>query len=168
MYDNFIFNFILLIIISIQADCYLYPPVVHRKLGHQSSNSDGSSTIGGKLPSAEAPLVNITTIQKPQNRQSYSFNSFVTPMSAKPKPAEYLTSFFSQGNSSDVNKDLANIKQRLDKLEKLSSLNQPLPKSKTSVEKFIDSLAADTLAMNPKSIEICASFGFFVVGSILG
>jgi len=120
---------------------------------------------------------------KKNAKPSYSFGSFATPVSAKPPtnhtrgafaPNEYLASLFPQGGNSssspppaaELSRELAAIKLRLEKVEKAASLAAMKPK--TSVEKFMDSLAADTLEMNPKNIERCSTIGLFCLGSLLG
>jgi len=80
-----------------------------------------------------------------------------------------ISSFFTAGNNTvDINKELTSVKNRLEKLEKNMLIVQPLAKPKSSVEKFVDSLTADTINMDSKTIEICSVLGFFVVGIIIG
>ena len=68
----------------------------------------------------------------------------------------------------NIKKDIAILKSRLEKLEK-DQLRLSLSQTqKSTVTTFIDSLAASTLAMNARTVELCAIIGFFGIGVIVG
>ena len=72
------------------------------------------------------------------------------------------------GVDATIKKDIAVLKNRLEKLEKEQlrlSLGQT---QKSTVTTFIDSLAASTLAMNARTVELCAIVGFFWIGVLVG
>lgn len=72
------------------------------------------------------------------------------------------------GVDASIKKDLALLRNRLEKIEKEQlrlSLGQT---QKSSVTTFIDSLAASTLAMNARTVELCAIVGFFGIGVLVG
>jgi len=72
------------------------------------------------------------------------------------------------GVDATIKKDIVLLKNRLEKLEKEQlrlSLGQT---QKSTVTTFIDSLAASTLAMNARTVELCAIIGFFWIGVLVG
>lgn len=69
----------------------------------------------------------------------------------------------------NIKKDIAILKNRLEKLEKDQlRLSSAQTQKSTAVTTFIDSLAASTLAMNARTVELCAIIGFFGIGVIVG
>jgi len=117
-----------------------------------------SSTV--KLTAVEGPVV------QPQPQPG---SVAPTPKAVFASANEYIQNLFVSANSTnDVLKELVNLKNRVDKLEKGAIASQPLPKPKNSVEKLVDSvLSADLLELNSKTVEICATIGCFALGSII-
>lgn len=66
-----------------------------------------------------------------------------------------------------LKKEIYNLKLRIDGIEKNVGTLQT-GKSKTAVGNFVDSLAATTIEMNPRTVEICAVVSFFGIGTIIG
>lgn len=119
-----------------------------------------------KLSSIE-PLSLIQQVQTQLPVPSPALKTGINPVFASAN--EYIQNFFTNTNSSsEVLKELIQLKNRVDKLEKRAITTQPLPKPKSNVEKFVDSvLSADLLEMNPRTVEICAMIGCFTLGSII-
>jgi len=65
-----------------------------------------------------------------------------------------------------LKKEIAGLRGRLEKMEKVSLLSAG--KKRTGVTDFVDSLQANTLAMNARSVELCSIFAFFTIGTIVG
>jgi hypothetical protein len=66
-----------------------------------------------------------------------------------------------------LRKEMALLKLRLDKVEK-TSVALSSGKTKTSISNFVDSLAANTMEMNAKTVEVCSTVAFFAVGTVVG
>lgn len=66
----------------------------------------------------------------------------------------------------NLKKELIAMKTRLDKVEKSALLMSG--KKRTGVSNFVESLQASTLAMNAKTVEVCAVITFFTVGTVVG
>ena len=54
----------------------------------------------------------------------------------------------------------------MEKVEKTAVLMSG--KKRTGVSNFVESLQASTLAMNAKTVEICAVVTFFTIGTLVG
>lgn len=72
----------------------------------------------------------------------------------------------STGDVASMKKELITLKSRLDKVEKSALLLGG--KKRTGVSDFVESLQANTMAMNAKTVEICAVVTFFTIGTIVG
>lgn len=81
---------------------------------------------------------------------------------------ESSTSPVSVGVDVSLKKDIAILKSRLEKLEKEQLRLSFGQTQKSTVTTFIDSLAASTLAMNARTVELCAVIGFFWIGVLVG
>ena len=76
-------------------------------------------------------------------------------------------SYISGGNDIiTLKKELTALKSRLEKVEKTAVLMSG--KKRTGVSNFVESLQASTLAMNAKTVEICAVVTFFTIGTLVG
>ena len=76
-------------------------------------------------------------------------------------------SYISGGNDIiTLKKELTALKNRLEKVEKTAVLMSG--KKRTGVSNFVESLQASTLAMNAKTVEICAVVTFFTIGTLVG
>ncbi|RYH05792.1 hypothetical protein EON65_43760, partial [archaeon] len=76
-----------------------------------------------------------------------------------------------QPNSTWWRKELAILRIRLEKLEKLiSSLsnNQVKFKQPTAVNNFVDAITANTIQINPKTVEICVVLLYCFLGMLIG
>ena len=68
-----------------------------------------------------------------------------------------------------MRKDIVLIKSKLEKLEKAVDYIAQSKSSKIStVGSFIDSLSANTLKMDTKTVEICSIISCFLVGTVIG
>ena len=67
---------------------------------------------------------------------------------------------------SSMKKELSVLKSRIEKIEKTSPLLGG--KKRSGVSDFVESLQANTMAMNAKSVEKCAVVTFFTIGTIVG
>jgi hypothetical protein len=65
-----------------------------------------------------------------------------------------------------MKKELVTLKSRLEKVEKSALLLSG--KKRTGVSDFVESLQANTMAMNAKTVEICAVVTFFTIGTVVG
>jgi len=102
-------------------------------------------------------------IQKVLN---YSADNFNRNMANIPSVVPILSSNWSQLEI--VRNEVIGIKLRVDKLEKAVSTGLTPVKAKSTIDSFIDSLSANTISMNAKTVEICAVISFFFIGSLVG
>lgn len=72
----------------------------------------------------------------------------------------------STGDVASMKRELITLKSRLDKVEKSALLLGG--KKRTGVSDFVESLQANTMAMNAKTVEMCAVVTFFTIGTIVG
>eukprot|EP01041_Mallomonas_annulata_P003278 gene3278-6490_t len=104
----------------------------------------------------------------PINRHIEAFTSNLNyPSLNFPSNSRLNQSTIGSSDDFQIRKDLNSIIQRLDKLEKTVSSAQ-LVKNKTPVEHLLNSLTANTFAINPKNVEVCSIISFFFIGIIVG
>lgn len=72
----------------------------------------------------------------------------------------------STGDVASMKKELSTLKSRLEKVEKSALLLSG--KKRTGVSDFVESLQANTMAMNARTVELCAVVTFFTIGIIVG
>ena len=70
------------------------------------------------------------------------------------------------GEALTLKKELTALRTRVEKVEKSALLISS--KRRTGVSDFVESLQANTMAMNAKTVEMCAVFTFFSIGTIVG
>ena len=70
------------------------------------------------------------------------------------------------GEAMTLKKELTALRTRVEKVEKSALLLSG--KRRTSVSDFVESLQANTMAMNAKTVEMCAVVTFFTIGTIVG
>ena len=75
---------------------------------------------------------------------------------------------FQTESNNSIKKDLNNIKNRLDSLERSILSIQSIKSKTTIVGHFVESLSASTIEINPKTVEICSIISFFFIGAIIG
>ena len=102
---------------------------------------------------------NFTSIKEKLHVPSFSSSSSSSIVSAEDGASKNATIKINAA-------DIAALDKRLERLEKQAMI--PTPKQKTVAESFVDSLKTDLLELSPKTIEICSTCGFFVVGCVLG
>lgn len=88
-----------------------------------------------------------------------------TPLISSPVASDNLDNF--QILENNLKKEIGTLKSRLDNIEKTVATVQSSI-AKTSVGNFVDSLAAGTIELNPKTIEVFSMISFFLIGSIIG
>ena len=91
-----------------------------------------------------------------------------TPLTTDPDGLSFLPPSQLTSNAAEVQtlrKELAALRARLDKVEKTGSAGG---KSKTTISNFVDSLQANTMAMNARTVELCSVAAFFIVGTVVG
>jgi hypothetical protein len=79
---------------------------------------------------------------------------------------EMIGTTASTSDVASMKKELVTLKSRLDKVEKSALLLGG--KKRTGVSDFVESLQANTMAMNAKTVEICAVVTFFTIGTVVG
>jgi hypothetical protein len=79
---------------------------------------------------------------------------------------EMIGAAASTGDVASMKKELVTLKSRLEKVEKSALLLGG--KKRTGVSDFVESLQANTMAMNAKTVEICAVVTFFTIGTVVG
>jgi len=91
-----------------------------------------------------------------------------TPLTTDPDGLSFLPPSQLTSNAAEVQtlrKELAALRARLDKVEKTGSAGG---KSKTTISNFVDSLQANTMAMNARTVELCSVAAFFIAGTVVG
>lgn len=79
----------------------------------------------------------------------------------------FITAPVGSGEAMTLKKELTALRSRVEKVEK-NALLYLSGKRRTGVSNFVESLQANTMAMNAKTVEICAVFTFFSIGTIVG
>jgi hypothetical protein len=91
-----------------------------------------------------------------------------TPLTTDPDGLSFLPPSQLTSNAAEVQtlrKELAALRARLDQVEKTGSAGG---KSKTTISNFVDSLQANTMAMNARTVELCSVAAFFIAGTVVG